>query len=219
MPMPELQQNPSPDLFASLASGVRGASGGDDDRAGPRSVGEARDEAARQSDNGRRTGAGADPVPKDATGRAAVAFVIPGEVVGKGRARSGVLMRGGKPVMGKGGRPIITHHTPEKTVNYEALVKLAGQTAMAGKPPIEGAVFLAMRIYVVPPASWSNKKRAAALAGDIYPTTKPDVDNVEKAISDGLNEIVWVDDKQVVDVVKSKRYAETAGVHVEVTPL
>jgi Holliday junction resolvase RusA-like endonuclease len=67
--------------------------------------------------------------------------------------------------------------------------------------------------------SWSKKKSAAALAGTVMPTKKPDADNVLKAICDGINGIVFRDDVQVVNVSLSKRFSETPGVQVRVVPL
>ncbi|MCO7656007.1 RusA family crossover junction endodeoxyribonuclease, partial [Pseudomonas aeruginosa] len=45
------------------------------------------------------------------------------------------------------------------------------------------------------------------------------MDNVIKAIYDGLNGVVWKDDVQVVKAVVGKRYGETPGVRVKVVPL
>jgi len=107
-------------------------------------------------------------------------------------------------------------YTPEKTANYEGLVAFAGRQAMAGTPLIDGPASVWLQIVCQIPASWSKKKRSAALAGEVYPTTKPDIDNVEKAIFDGLNGVVWRDDVQVVKVFKTKLYGETPGVTVVV---
>jgi hypothetical protein len=41
------------------------------------------------------------------------------------------------------------------------------------------------------PTSWSAKKRASALAGEIAHTSRPDWDNVAKAILDAGNTIIW----------------------------
>ncbi|WP_268602553.1 RusA family crossover junction endodeoxyribonuclease, partial [Escherichia coli] len=49
------------------------------------------------------------------------------------------------------------------------------------------------------------------------PTVKPDSDNVEKAIKDGCNGVVYRDDVQVVDDGKTKVYGAELGVTVEVT--
>jgi Holliday junction resolvase RusA-like endonuclease len=130
---------------------------------------------------------------------------IPGAPIGKQR-----------PIAGRSFAGHTTLRTPKKTLNYEALVALAGQQAMAGRPLIETACEVEMHIAVPIPASWSKKKRAEALAWTLLPTTKPDIDNVEKAIFDGLNGVVWKDDVQVVSVTKRKRYSDTPGVAVTV---
>lgn len=123
-----------------------------------------------------------------------ITITIPGTPVGKGRPR--FARRGA----------FVKTYSPEKTQNYEALVKMAAGEAMEGLTPLQGAVKIELLLYVTPPASWSNKKAMSALAGDIYPTTKPDLDNTLKGILDACNGIVWGDDKQVVQATVSKRY-------------
>lgn len=136
-----------------------------------------------------------------------VSFVVPGEAVGKGRPRVSTI--GGHARM----------FTPQKTANYETLIAMAAQQAMAGRELIGGPVLVEMKIMVSVAASWSKKKTAEALAGDVMPTKKPDADNVLKAICDGINGIVFKDDVQVVNVSLSKRFSETPGVSVRVVPL
>lgn len=133
-------------------------------------------------------------------------FRVPGQPVGKGRPRIGKV------------RNHARMFTPEKTVNYENLVAYAAQTAMAGSALFEGAVGLDLRIECQIPASWSGKKQRAAAADEVLPTTKPDVDNIVKAICDALNGVVWKDDVQVVDLAVTKRYALVPGVEVMVVP-
>lgn len=136
-----------------------------------------------------------------------VSFVVPGEAVGKGRPRVSTI--GGHARM----------FTPQKTANYETLIAMTAQQAMAGRELIGGPVLVEMKILVSVAASWSKKKTAEALAGDVMPTKKPDADNVLKAICDGINGIVFKDDVQVVNVSLSKRFSETPGVSVRVVPL
>lgn len=69
------------------------------------------------------------------------------------------------------------------------------------------------------PQSWSGVRQRRAVAGEIAPTVKPDADNVEKAIKDGLNGVVYRDDLQVVQDSKSKVYGTVPGVKVMVTLL
>lgn len=109
--------------------------------------------------------------------------------------------------------------TPKKTANYESLIAVAAQQAMAGRELIAGPVLMELRIVVPVAASWSKKKTTAALAGEVMPTKKPDADNVLKAICDGINGIVFRDDVQVVNVSLSKRFGPTPGVTVRVVPL
>lgn len=136
----------------------------------------------------------------------AIVFSVPGQPQGKGRPRVG---RVGSHVR---------MFTPATTVAYEGLIAHAGQIAMAGRAPLEGPVELRLLIAVQVPGSWSKKKQAQALAGEILPITKPDVDNVEKAIADGLNGVAWRDDCQVTDVIKRKRYSATPAVLVQIRP-
>lgn len=136
-----------------------------------------------------------------------VAFIVPGTPVGKGR-----------PKFARRGNFVSTY-TPEKTASYENLVKVKAEEAMQGKALFEGAVSIEIALFVTPPESWSQKKKRSALSGEIYPTTKPDWDNCGKGICDAINEIVFKDDKQVVDARVIKRYADIARAFVKVEAL
>lgn len=133
-----------------------------------------------------------------------ISFIIPGAPQGKGRPR--VAMRGGHASL----------YTPSKTANYEGLIAHAAQQAMAGAALLEDAAACNVFIDAPVPASWSQKKQRAALAGEVLPTTKPDADNVVKAVFDGCNGVLWRDDVQVVDLLVRKRYSAVPCVRVEV---
>lgn len=136
-----------------------------------------------------------------------VVFAIPGQPVAKGRpkfARQGSFVR---------------TYTPEKTATYENLVKLFATQAMSGRPPIEGPVELWLDINLQIPASWSKKRQRDAAAGLVAATKKPDADNVLKAVKDGMNGIVWLDDAQAVEYRISKRYSTSPCVQVSVEQL
>ena len=136
-----------------------------------------------------------------------VSFFVPTEPVGKGRPRVSTI----------GGHARL--FTPKKTANYETLISLAAQQAMQGRELIAGPVLMELAIRVSVAASWSKKKTAEALSGEIKPTKKPDIDNILKAICDGINGIVFKDDVQVTNVSMNKRFGETPGVTVRVIPL
>lgn len=133
-----------------------------------------------------------------------IAFTIPGQPVAKGR-----------PKFARRGAHVVAY-TPAKTASYENLVKLAATTAMYGTQPTGAPVALSVTLNLQIPASWSKKRRAAAAAGSIYATKKPDADNVLKGIKDGCNGIVWTDDAQVVRIMIEKRYSETPSALVRV---
>jgi Holliday junction resolvase RusA-like endonuclease len=136
-----------------------------------------------------------------------VAFTIPGEPQGKGRSR--IVKIGGFSRMA----------TPAKTVAYEGLVAMAAQQAMAGGQPFVGACAVEVECVFAMPKSMTKKHRIEALAGRMRPTKKPDGDNVLKAVCDGINGVVWVDDVQAVDSRVIKRYGETPCVQVRVALL
>ena len=71
-------------------------------------------------------------------------------------------------------------------------------------------------MYVEIPQSKSKKQKEKMLAGEIKPVVKPDVDNVAKSILDALNGIVYLDDKQIIELDIKKIYAETSWTEVKI---
>jgi Holliday junction resolvase RusA-like endonuclease len=107
-------------------------------------------------------------------------------------------------------------YTPERTVAFEGRLAYAAQIAMGDRPPLDGPLILDVRMYLAVPASKPKKWREAALRGDIRPTVKPDWDNGGK-LTDALNLIVWVDDKQIVDGRVRKWYSDRPRTEVRVS--
>lgn len=132
-------------------------------------------------------------------------FTVPGEPRGKGRPR---FFTRGKHV---------GTFTDAKTAAYENLIKLEAERA--GVPLIEGPVLLKVTAFLGVPKSASKKKRADMLADAARPERKPDIDNVIKAVMDGLNGVAFADDKQVVGLTISKFWNSTPYLVVEVRPL
>ena len=134
-----------------------------------------------------------------------ITFTVPGSPQGKMRPR--VVKRGN----------FVQTYTPDKTVNYENLVKLMyGQEA-------KGRVFdreKSLRVLIVAlydiPQSTSKKRAELMRIGEIRPTKKPDLDNVAKIICDALNGVAYHDDAQVVDLKVVKYYSDTPCVTVTI---
>jgi Holliday junction resolvase RusA-like endonuclease len=145
-----------------------------------------------------------------------VVIQLMGEPRGKGRPRTRVVGE------------FATIFTDAKTRKYENALKAAGIEAMAGREPLDEAVSVVIFAYMPVPASWSKKKRAAALAGEIAHTTKPDFDNITKML-DGLNyypprfkgdrqktPIIWRDDCQIVAAQFFKQYSAEPRLEITV---
>lgn len=133
-----------------------------------------------------------------------IEFIVLGQPVPKGRPK---FARRGKGVVA---------YTPAKTAAYESLVQRAAEAAMMGREPSAGPIKLVVNLALEVPASWSKRRRAQALAGEIRATKKPDADNVLKGLKDGCNGIVWKDDAQVVCIELWKAYGAVPSASVSV---
>ena len=131
-------------------------------------------------------------------------IVIPGKPLGKQRPR--VLKSG------------ITY-TPKKTVNYETFVKMMYLEKYAGEKPFEGPVSVEIVALYQIPKSASKKRKEAMKRGAIKPTVRPDVDNISKIITDALNGVAYLDDKQIIECSVNKCYAEAPAVLVSISEL
>lgn len=114
------------------------------------------------------------------------------------------------------GRPRVTAHgtyTPQKTRDYEQLVRLCFQRSRC-KPVTDRGKALSVTITAIfrAPDSYSEKKKRE-LVGKPY-TKKPDADNLAKAILDALNGVAYPDDAQIVKLTVRKRYGDADMVHV-----
>jgi len=108
--------------------------------------------------------------------------------------------------------------TPADTRKYQAALRLAAQVAMGARPPLDGPVRVVVDACFPIPASWSQKKRESASKGLIGATCKPDCDNILKQL-DALNQVVFVDDKQVISAVVSKRYSDRPALRIQVSAI
>lgn len=133
-------------------------------------------------------------------------FTIYGTPVAQGRPRAST--RGG----------FVKMYDPAKSRDFKKYVKLV---ASEHRPEslLEGPLALEVRIFKPSLKSFSKKKKAEAEQGTLRPVTKPDVDNYVKGVKDALNQVIWKDDSQVVDLHISKWYSETPRVEVTVKPL
>ena len=124
-----------------------------------------------------------------------ISFTVPGQPVPKARAR--VTKRGHA-------------FTPPKTKAYSDLVGALCKAAAWQTGPLNGPVALSVNFIVKAPIRLPKDRS--------LPTTKPDIDNLIKAVMDGMNGIAWHDDAQVVSISATKAYGEP-GAYVSVAPI
>lgn len=131
-----------------------------------------------------------------------IRLIIPGEPCAKGRPhfvkKTGVAI------------------TPQKTRTREGVIASLAMDAMRGRTPLDGPLCVSVLAVMAVPASWSGVKKRAALAGQILPAKRPDLDNLLKLVTDGLNEIVYTDDALIVELRARKVYGEAPKTIVEV---
>lgn len=132
-----------------------------------------------------------------------IAFIVDGDPVGKGRPR--LTTRGG----------FARAYTPAPTAAWEAKAAWHARNAWANREPIEEPIVLEVLAVAARP---KRLLRKCDPDGRMWRTTKPDGDNVLKAVADALvNAGVVRDDVYVVEWrCRSLYAARTEGPCVEV---
>lgn len=136
---------------------------------------------------------------------------LPGDPIGKPRARAVVTAGAGKRR--------IKFFKNSKTERYENALGMMANAAMRGKKILDGAIAIRVIGTFRVPKSWSAKDQAAALAGQIHHTSKPDFDNLAKAATDAFKGIVWTDDARAARALVIKQYGADPSLVVEVFTL
>lgn len=105
--------------------------------------------------------------------------------------------------------------TPKSTIAWQKLIAATGAQIFKS-PPHAGPIALKMIFFMAPPSKWRKSKRLAAFQGLVEHIGTPDIDNLAKAVMDGLNGVIYRDDGQVVNLECKKKYGFPARVIVEV---
>jgi Holliday junction resolvase RusA-like endonuclease len=119
-------------------------------------------------------------------------FVVNGEPVPKARPR----------FVRKTGRT----YTPQKSADYESKIRFAASGIVS---EIQMGTIRLHAIFHFPVRkSWSNAKRKSRVNREHQ--TRPDLDNLVKAVSDGLNGVAYADDQQIA-VIEAKKFWSVMG--------
>ena len=124
-----------------------------------------------------------------------VSFAFNLEPTGKARPRGRVASSA------KTGKQYVQAYTPARTAHAEAVIR-AQVKEEAGGEFFEAGIPLRLDIEFVmaKPPSAPKKRR--------WPTTKPDIDNCYKLVTDALERFLYSNDSQIVEVFMSKTYGE-----------
>ena len=129
-------------------------------------------------------------------------FTVPGQPRGKGRPR---FARRGN---------FVATYTDAKTASYEDQIRFYALQAMGSSEPLKTALEAFIYVRLPVPQSYSKKRTEACLSGLERPCKKPDLDNIIKAMMDGMNEVIYDDDVQIVSITATKLYAAKAEVYI-----
>lgn len=121
-------------------------------------------------------------------------FIIPGKAVPKARPR----------VTKKG-----FTYTPKTTKDFEKLVRDSYIAEFGGNSlfPPQMPLAMVVEFQFQPPKSWSRQKKKKAIDKEIYPISRPDVDNLLKGVQDALNGVAYPDDSQIIAITARKTYS------------
>lgn len=142
-----------------------------------------------------------------------IRFHVPAVPVAQPRQRHRVVKIGGKN--------IVQNYTPKSdpVQDFKASVRQSYEAASTGVPPLGGPVTMRV-VFVLPrPKSlmWKSKPMPR-----LPHVTKPDADNLWKAVKDALKGLAWRDDSQVCDANVVKVTAaghEQPGVDIEIAAI
>ncbi len=130
-----------------------------------------------------------------------ISVSIPGTPVAQGRGRATRTPAGRARV-----------YDPERSRVW----KLKAATHMRRQAHVRPVYGPGVPIWVDIVASWPIPAKGGRRDGDPRPS-RPDADNITKAVLDAGNGILWADDAQVVALSILKQYGDTPGVVVKVS--
>lgn len=108
-----------------------------------------------------------------------------------------------RPRMGKFGV-----YTPKATKDVEAEIRWYLKAAKPKPEKLTGPV----SVHIV----CTFEKPASAPKSRIWPTVKPDIDNLAKTVLDAANGILWNDDAQVIGCNTIKRYGPESSIEIAI---
>jgi Holliday junction resolvase RusA-like endonuclease len=142
----------------------------------------------------------------------AIAFTVFGNAVPAGSKTTGHTNQG---------RTFVRDSSGHRGKDWRRNVAQEAGVAMHRRHLLDGPLELHVVFYVPRPKGHYGSGRNAGVvksAAPAYPTVKPDVTKLLRAVEDACTGVVWRDDAQVVTQHAQKRYGEPARCVVAVAP-
>ena len=133
-------------------------------------------------------------------------FVIEGRPQPQGRPRA-VRMGAG-----------VRMYDPPKSKAYKQMVSARVRSYMKinGIQTITEPLAIHLNFYFTPPKSYSKKRIRTIEAKEELFTKHLDLDNLVKAVTDGMNGVMYKDDSQIIGLTAGKHYGKKDYVDVKV---
>jgi Holliday junction resolvase RusA-like endonuclease len=158
----------------------------------------------------------------------AITFEVQGEPKAQPRARSFILRgKGGKPILGKNGQPILRVHEAGSAENWKSLLAEAAKPFVP-MPPLQGPLRVDIEFRFSRPKAHFRSNGQLKPGAPVWHTKMPDRDNAEKAVTDALKVLgMFGDDSQVCAGEVTKRFEFSSasvpygrpGATITITPL
>jgi len=100
--------------------------------------------------------------------------------------------------------------------------KVAVREAVKGLPMLDGPLDVSLSFNMPRPKAHYRTGKFRGQVKDNAPdwhTSKPDVDNLAKAVLDACTGLLWEDDTQIARLMAAKIYSLNPGVAIEVVPV
>jgi Holliday junction resolvase RusA-like endonuclease len=108
-------------------------------------------------------------------------------------------------------------YDPGTAENFKGAIALAAKPHLPSQP-ITGPVEVLIDAYFPRPKTHYRSNGQVKDSAPRWHTSKPDAENVSKAVLDSLTNLgAWVDDSQVVKLTVTKRYAHNIGPGAQIT--
>ncbi len=145
-----------------------------------------------------------------------ISFFVPGTPATAGSKRAVPIRKGDGTVVG-----LRAIHDNPHTKPWMAAVASAAREAYQGEL-LRGPLRLELTFFRPrPKGHFGSGKNGGRIkeSAPTYPTTKPDVLKLGRAIEDALKGVIYADDSQNVEVIVRKVWGESAGCRVEISEL